>query len=248
MEYFDSDGCQIAWEEAGTGPPIVLVHGFAASAELNWKRPGWYDVLTEAGRRVVALDCRGHGQSDASDKPAFYSGTVMPMDVVRLMDHTGIEQADLMGYSMGAGIATWLLARRGERFRRVILAGAGGGALEGTRTDRSAVANELAAPEGSSNASPLARGFRAFAERGGGNLAALAAIMRSKRPAPHREGLARVSHPVLVVVGEDDDLVGDPAPLAEAIPGARLVRCPGNHLTAVGQQAYKDAVLEFLTG
>ncbi|MFQ5698988.1 MAG: alpha/beta fold hydrolase [Myxococcota bacterium] len=245
MPDFDSDGVRIAYDDVGSGPPIVLVHGFAANVEFNWARPGWIDALTGAGRRVVALDCRGHGRSDKPLDPAAYGGDLMPSDVLRLMDHLEIERADLMGYSMGGAISMALITTHPERFRSAVLGGVGGGR---PNRDRKAIAQALSANVGPGGADAVSRAFRAFATSTGADLKALAAVMRSERPAVSPEALSRVRIPVMIVIGEQDDLVGDARPLADAIPAARLVTLPGrDHLTAVGDPLYKRAVLEFLS-
>jgi pimeloyl-ACP methyl ester carboxylesterase len=171
----------------------------------------------------------------------------MPADVIRLMDHLALESADLMGYSMGAMISSHLLVHHPERFSSVVLAGVGAAVIGGRSFDPEKVADALRAPESGSIQGEVGRAFRAFAEQGGNDLLALAAIMRSRRALVTAEELARVATPVLVVVGEKDDLVGDPRPLADAIPGSRMVVIPGkDHLTAVPDPRYKRAVLEFL--
>jgi pimeloyl-ACP methyl ester carboxylesterase len=239
---------EIAYEAAGQGPPIVLVHGFAAGIAMNWRVTGWLKTLTAAGRCVVALDCRGHGESEKPHDPEAYGGEQMPADVIRLMDHLALERADLMGYSMGGMISSYLLVHHPERFSSVVLAGIGGAVISRRSFDPEKVADALSASEGESVGGEVGRAFRAFAEQGGNDLLALAAIMRSRRALVTAEELARVEKPVLVVVGERDDLVGDPRPLADAIPGSRLVLIPDkDHLTAVPDRRYKQAVLDFLS-
>jgi pimeloyl-ACP methyl ester carboxylesterase len=245
---FDSDAVEIAYQVEGEGPPIVLVHGFAASIAMNWKVTRWIETLTRDGRCVVALDCRGHGQSGKPHDPDAYAGGRMPADVIRLMNHLDLDRADLMGYSMGGLISSYLLVHHPERFSSVVLAGIGSGAISRQSFDPGEVAEALAASESGSIGSEVARAFRDFAEQAGNDLQALAAIMRSRRARVTPEQLARVEKPVLVVAGEKDDLVGDPQPLADAIPGARLVLIPGkDHLTAVPDRRYKRAVLDFLS-
>ncbi len=122
--FFDSDGVKIHYETFGEGKPLVLVHGFVLNITYNWVNSGLVDALQPV-RRVVALDCRGHGQSDKPHDPAAYSSEKMAGDVLNLMDHLGIEKADLFGYSMGSGISCYLLACHRERFNSVILAGTG---------------------------------------------------------------------------------------------------------------------------
>jgi pimeloyl-ACP methyl ester carboxylesterase len=245
---FDSDDVKIAYQVEGEGPPIVLVHGFAASVGMNWKVTGWVKTLTRDGRRVVALDCRGHGRSGKPRDPDAYAGEQMPADVIRLMDHLGVERADLMGYSMGGLISSYLLVHHSERFSSVVLAGIGSGAIRRQTFDPAKVADALSTPESGSIENEVGRAFRTFAEQAGNDLLALAAIMRSRRALVTPEELARVQKPVLIVVGEKDDLVGDPRPLADAIPGSRLVLIPDrDHLTAVPDRRYKQVVLDFLS-
>jgi pimeloyl-ACP methyl ester carboxylesterase len=145
-------------------------------------------------------------------------------------------------------ISSYLLVHHPERFSSVVLAGIGDAVIDHRSFDPEKVADALSASESGSIEGEVGRAFRAFAELGGNDLLALAAIMRSRRALVTTEELSRVEKPVLVVVGEGDDLVGDPRPLADAIPGSRLVLIPGrDHLTAVPDRRYKRAVLDFLS-
>src|SRR5712691_9314593 len=102
MPSFQHDGVEIAFLDEGAGEPIVLVHGFASNAAVNWVHPGWVATLTKAGRRVIALDIRGHGASSKLYDPAAYHSAAMAEDVRALLDHLALSRADVMGYSMGA--------------------------------------------------------------------------------------------------------------------------------------------------
>lgn len=245
--FVDSDGVKIHYETCGKGYPIVLVHGFAASIALNWAATGWIDALTPL-RRVVALDCRGHGRSDKPHEPAAYDGDRMERDVLNVMDHLDIEKADLFGYSMGSFIALGLLAHHRERFTSVILGGAGN-VLEGlpAAAGRS-IAVGLAADDASTVADPVGLAFRMFAQLDANNdLKALAACAGNPAPPIGASAFAAVDIPVLIVKGANDDVTGDVHATAEAIPGARLVMIPErDHLTVVPDQRFKNAVLAFL--
>src|SRR5271168_32182 len=100
MPVFAHGDVEIAFLDEGRGDPIVLVHGFASNKEVNWVYPGWVSTLTRAGRRVIALDNRGHGASTKLYDPAAYHTEEMAGDAVALLDHLGVSTADVMGYSM----------------------------------------------------------------------------------------------------------------------------------------------------
>jgi pimeloyl-ACP methyl ester carboxylesterase len=248
MPTFDSSGVAINYVDEGSGPAIVLVHGFASSLQGNWRATGIIDALLGAGRRVVALDCRGHGESGKPHNPEAYGGSAMGDDVIALMDHLGIAEADLMGYSMGGSISSSLLVHHPERFRGVILSGVGDALILGgnSRGRSEAIAGALEAEDRGASANASARAFRVFAERNGNDLTALAALQRSSRGGSDARKLAEASCPVMVLIGEGDTLVGPADQLAATIPGATLVKVPGDHITAVGQPAFGQAVLNFL--
>jgi len=81
------------------GEPILLIHGFASNAATNWVDPLWVRTLTQDGRRVIAIDNRGHGQSEKLYEPERYGAPEMARDSVRLLDHLGIDKVDVLGYS-----------------------------------------------------------------------------------------------------------------------------------------------------
>lgn len=244
---FDSDGVMIHYETFGQGKPIVLVHGYASSLKGNWVAANWVETLQPL-RRVVALDNRGHGKSDKPHEPEAYGGENMSRDVLRLMDHLSIDKADLFGYSMGAGIATYLLAHHRERFTSVILGGIGN-VFRSAGGDRSRViADAMLAEDPSEITDPVGLAFRAFAELDPENdLKALGACALRVREPLDRAVLADVDIPVIIVNGANDELAGGADELAAAIPGARLVMIPDrDHLTVVPDQRFKEEVLAFL--
>ncbi len=243
------DGLKIAYEVAGDGRPIVLIHGFASDRVQNWRGPLWFDTLTGGGFRVIALDCRGHGESEKPHDPARYSNDLMAADVVAAMDAENISTADIMGYSMGGMIGIHFMLCHAERIRRLVVGGVGGTYLVDRSTDPriAETAAALEADDKSKIINPLVRAFREFADQAGKDRLALAACMRGSRPNHAAPELANAARPVLVVCGENDDLSGPPEPLAAAFPDGRAVRVPKrDHMLTVGDKVYKQAVPEFL--
>ena len=125
MQSFESDGVRIAYTDEGEGDPILLIHGFASNVATNWRDTHWLRTLTKASHRTIAYDNRGHGRSEKLYDPSRYGAPIMAEDARRLLDHLGTGRADVMGYSMGARIATFLVLAHPERVRSLILAGAG---------------------------------------------------------------------------------------------------------------------------
>jgi pimeloyl-ACP methyl ester carboxylesterase len=251
LRRFSSDGVDIAFIDAGPqgrdlNQPILLIHGFASNHRMNWLGPRWVDTLSDAGRRVIAFDNRGHGQSEKLYSPADYRLDLMMRDAANLLAHLGVERADVMGYSMGARIASFLALSQPSLVRSLVLGGLGdrlvrdGGLPE-------AIAEALEAPSLDSLVDPTQRLFRGFAEQTKSDRAALAACVRGSRRSLTLEEAARINQPTLVAVGERDMLAGDPSKLVALLPRAEALMIPGrDHNLAVGDKAFKAGALDFL--
>ena len=250
MPQFTSDGQAISFDDIGPreGRPVVLVHGFASNRKENWQRLGWYGAFERKRIRCVALDCRGHGESAKPHDPAAYSRAAMAGDIVALLDHLGVERADLMGYSMGARLSLAAALSAPGRFPLLILGGIGGKLFEThLRTDAMAEAMETADPDSIGN--PLLRSFRGFADEQGEDRLALAALTRAHDAPFERAALSALTMPTLVVAGTRDELAGDPEELARAIPHGRAAALPGcDHFSAIPHALFKAAVFDFLDG
>jgi len=246
MARFANGEVEIAYLDEGDGDPIVLVHGFASTKEVNWLHPGWVATLTRDGRRVIALDNRGHGASGKPYDPSAYHSATMADDVRALLDHLKIERADVMGYSMGARITAFLAVKHPERVRSAILGGLGIRLVEGVGLPES-IADALEAPSLDDVRDPTGRVFRIFADQTKSDLRALAACIRGSRQTLSRAEVAAIRVPVLVAVGTKDQVAGSAQELAALIPGALALDIPDrDHMLAVGDRVYKGGVIDFL--
>ena len=259
------DGVEIAYQAWGMGadadatpaapatqlPLVVLHHGFIADANLNWVGPGVVAALLHAGRRVVALDARGHGASGKSHDPGAYGEEKMAADLRRLFDLCGAQQIDVVGYSMGA-VVSLLTASQDTRVRRLVVGGVGGGlaeqgGLSARAGARGAIAAALRAADTAGIQDPVAVRFRTLADRvgyGESDRAALAACAEAAFTSTIAFG--QITAPTLVLVGDADPIAARPEVLAGAIPQAQLRVIAGDHLSAVINPEFAAAIVEFL--
>lgn len=243
---FLSGNVEISYLDEGAGEPVLLVHGFASNVAVNWIDTGWVQTLIKSGRRVIAIDNRGHGQSQKFYDENDYGAPIMAQDARALLEQLKIERADIMGYSMGARICAFLAMTHPEVVRSAIFAGLGYNMVRGLGGG-GPIARALVAPSIDEVRNPTARTFRLFAEATGSDLRALAACIRSSRDRISAEDLSRLDLPVLVAVGTEDVIGGSAEGLAELIPGARALDIVGcDHMKAVGDKTYKQGVLAFL--
>ncbi len=254
--FLDSDGVRIRYLVRGSGSPVLLVHGFSVNLELNWLGPGILDSLASR-YTVITLDLRGHGASDKPHDPAAY-GTPFVEDLVRLLDHLGIQRAHIVGYSMGAVITLKLLTTYPERVASAVLGGAGWRPAEMGPPERVAgwqrqrervargettIAEVLAGPD----APLLTPQMRAAFNRN--DPAALAAVLQGNR------GLLTITEaelrantiPVLAVVGETDWARTDVERMTDVMANLEVAIVPGaTHLTTVGHPLFLQALVRFL--
>ena len=244
---FSHDGMEFSYFDEGdrSAPPVLLIHGFASSALVNWVHPGWLETLLKAGRRVIALDNRGHGGSAKPHDAAAYHPSLMAGDAAALLDHLGIARADVIGYSMGARISSFLALEHSDRVRSLVWGGLGIGLVHGVG-DWDPIAEALLAPSLDDVTHERGRMFRAFADKTKSDRHALAACISSNRVLVTEAEAARILQPVLIAVGTRDDIAGSPHELAALLPDARAIDIPNrDHMLAVGDRVFKAAALEF---
>ena len=246
MPSFFSDGVAIAYEVFGEGAPVLLIHGFASSGEVNWVATGWVDTLVKAGYRAITMDNRGHGKSQKLYDARLYFAHDMAGDAARLLDHLEIPKAAVIGYSMGARIAAYLSLIQPERVSCAVFGGIGLNLVTGL-ADSEAIISALTAESLADVKDKTGRQFRIFAEHSGADRAALAACMvNSREPMPAAD-VRRIGVPVLVAAGSDDEMAGPPQALADLLPqGEAVVIERRDHMRATGDSQFKLAALEFL--
>jgi pimeloyl-ACP methyl ester carboxylesterase len=222
---FDANGVKIAYTVRGAGEPVVLIHGWLASAALNWDLPGTTALLAK-NHRVITLDVRGHGKSDKpTDEDAY--GPELVTDVVRLLDHLKIKQAHIVGYSMGGIITGDLLATHPDRCLSGTLAGMGW-------LEEGGAGQKFFAQVGRKDANPKPVMLC------GRSLAKLALT---------KDQLKGIRVPVTVIVGDDDNIIQRMYvdPLKSARPDWKVVDIEGaNHLSCVAKAPFREAIAEWL--
>ena len=242
--FFDSfDGTRLAYREMGEGRAVVLIHGYFSDAATNWIRYGHAAKIAAVGYRVIMPDLRAHGDSARPHDAAAYPPDALTRDGHALVEHLGLTDYDLGGYSLGARTVSRMLVT-GATPRRIIFSGMG---LDGlTDTGRRAehfrnVLTNLGKHERGSGAWMA----EAFLKTTGGDPVALLGILDTFVDTPLAE-IQAFAKPALVVNGVDDDDNGSAAALAETLSDARYVEVPGNHMSCVVKPELGQAIADFL--
>ena len=255
-EFVAPDSVRIRYVMRGSGPPLVLLHGFALSAAMNWIGPGAADSLA-AAFTVIVPDLRGHGHSDKPHDVAKY-GVHFVTDIVALLDHLGIPKAHVAGYSMGGMIALKLLTAHPERVRAAVLGGAGWPPPDAApppfladwlaNLDRAA-RGEITVTEALSlpGARPVRAAITAALDRN--DPAALAAVLRGSAGLGVSENDVRaIRIPVHAVLGEmDQGARANVDALARRVPHLTVTILPGlDHRSAMADPRVAQAIRRFL--
>ena len=243
--FLSADGVQIAWREIGEGHPLLLIHGYFSEADTNWIKYGHAGVLADAGYRVIMPDLRAHGLSGKPHDPVHYPKDILADDQFALIDHLGLTEFDLGGYSLGGRTVARMLAR-GCKAGRAIISGMG---LQGlTSTDkRGAHFRHILDNLGSHEKGSPAWMAEAFLKTTGGDPVALRCILNTFVDTSE-EQLRGFDVPVAVICGEDDQDNGSAAALAEVLPHGKLFIIPGNHMSAVVKPELGQALVAALKG
>ncbi len=237
------DGINLAVHEMGEGRPVLLIHGYFSDAHTNWIKYGHAKLLTEAGFRVIMPDLRAHGQSDKPHDPAHYPHDILADDQFALIEHLGLTDFDLGGYSLGGRTVGRMLAR-GCMPRRAIISGMGLDGMINTGS-RKQHFRHILTHLGQHERGSAAWMAEAFLKTTGGDAVALNLLLDSFADTPEAV-LGDLDPPVAVICGVDDDDNGSAAALAETLPHGRLMTIPGNHMSAVARPELGQAIADFL--
>jgi pimeloyl-ACP methyl ester carboxylesterase len=244
VQYFRGpDGIELAYRELGKGRPLVLIHGYVSNAMVNWVRYGHAAKIAAKGYRVIMPDLRGHGDSAKAHDPAAYAPDILAGDGLALVEHLGLTDYDLGGYSLGGRTTIRLLAR-GARPRRAIVAGMG---LEGIlhTEGRGGFFRRVFTNPGSFPRGSIESATEAFLKTVNGDTEALLLVLDTFVDTP-LEALAGMDMPILVLTGVDDEYNESAEDLARALPHATHRIVPGNHMSAVTRPELGDAIAEWL--
>jgi pimeloyl-ACP methyl ester carboxylesterase len=239
------DGTRIAYEAEGSGPALVLLHGFAGEGR-DWHEKGYVRRLTALGRIVITLDARGHGKSGKPHRASDYADYKRAQDVAAVLDVLGIQRADLHGYSMGGWIAMDT-ARCFPRRVRSLSINSAHGFTQSLARFRDSLQDGL---DGWVCQLETQYGRALNPNRRkkilGNDVKALRAALQGARPDVSRD-LAGLGIPALVIAAEYEGAFGEMKRFATAIP-ARFEMLPGkSHVTAFSAaNEVCDAIAMFL--
>jgi len=257
-QYAEVNGVRLHYTDEGTGEPVILVHGFASNADLNWRVPGIHRRLA-SHFRVIAIDLRGHGLSDKPHTSEAY-GLEMVEDIAALMDQLGIQKAHLVGYSLGGFLSLKFATMYPERVRTLSVLGAGWASPEekGVQQALERVARQLRAgqmvgplsavqPQTRNRPSLLHRAFVMLMTGYFNDKLALASVVEAlPEITVSREELGLLNAPICVIVGERDPLRERAENLCANVP-CTFVLIPGaDHATAPFNKTFQESLEAFL--
>lgn len=244
-EHFASfDGTRLALHRVGEGRPFVLLHGLFSSADMNWIRWGHADAIAAKGYKVLMLDFRVHGESEAPQDEASYPPNVLVRDVAALVDHLGLEDYDLGGFSLGARTSLHGVAQGVLSPKRLVGGGMGTAGL-GEWEKRAAHFLRVIDEFDTIGRDDPAYFSRQFLKSQGVDRQAARKLLLTMPDMP-LEDLQRVTMPTLVVCGDEDRDNGSAQDLAGLLPDAAYVEVPGTHMSSVTKPDLGQAIADWL--
>lgn len=228
----------------GEGRPVMLLHGLFSGAQMNWIKFGHAQVLADAGFDVIMPDTRALGDSEAPHDPAAYPPNVLVRDVFALVEALGLEDFDLVGFSMGARTAT-RAAVKGLKPRRLVLAGMGLEGLAGWDKRAAYFLDAVDRFDEVKQGDPAYFTVQFMKTMKVDRVAAKLLLQSVDDTDP--DDLAAIAMPTLVLCGDQDRDNGSPHALAEALPQGRHAEVPGTHMSCVTQPELGEAIARYLS-
>jgi pimeloyl-ACP methyl ester carboxylesterase len=236
--YTSFDGTKIYYEVKGTGYPVVLVHGFCGTGD-GWKKGILYNNLLKGGYKVIILDLRGNGQSDKPHTDEAYSNDAEAKDIMGLMTSLNISRYNVVGYSRGSIIASRLLVLD-NRVNKTVLGGMGD---EFTNPQWPRRLHAYATLMGSKKFHEFDDMMK-YIHSENFDIPALA-MQQKHQPSTSAADLSKITKPVLIIRGSEDQENGSEVRLQKLIPGSRLSYVPGDHNSASKNNQFSAAVFFF---
>lgn len=237
------DGRPLALTRVGQGRPVVLLHGLFSSADMNWVRFGTAAQLAQAGFACLMPDLRAHGHSAAPHNSDAYPIDVLARDAEALVAHLGLDEFDLVGFSLGSRTAARGVIR-GMRPRRLVLAGMGLEGLAGW-AKRQDFFRDVIDRFGTIRPADPAYMAQQFLKSSGVDRIAVRQLLGTMEDiAP--SALAAITMPTLVLCGDRDNDNGSADNLAAALPNATRATIPGTHMSCVTLPDLGQALVQFL--
>lgn len=238
------DGTELTVHRLGEGKPVLMLHGLFSSAEMNWVRFGHAQTLADAGFEAIMPDLRAHGESGKPHDPSAYPSDVLVRDVAAVVEALGLEDFDLVGFSLGARTAVRAVVS-GLTPRRLVLAGMGLGGLAGWDRRAAFFIDAIDRFDTVKHGDPAYMAVAFMKTMNVDRVAARLLLGSVDDTAP--EDLAAVTMPTLVVAGDKDRDNGSPQALVDALPDARFEEVPGTHMSSVTEPDLGEALVRFLT-
>ena len=219
--------------------PVLLLHGFTGSVESTWAPTGIIELLTDAGREVIAWDLPGHGSAEKHHDPAAYADIEKEL-VARLPEGS----VDGVGFSMGARTLLCMAAIAPDKFGKLVVSGVGRNLFERDEEQAERIAKGV---QGEADDDDVhAQTFARYAAEPDQDGVALAAFMRRKHHPLGENEFSQITHPVRVVLGTED-FAGPADPLLNALTDVTYTELRGcDHFATPKNFGFIDAVLEHL--
>ena len=241
-----SDGVELAWHEVGSGRPAILLHGLFSDANMNWIKFGHAERIAEAGFRVIMPDLRTHGLSSRPREVEHYPRGILARDLFELVDHLGLDEFDLGGFSLGARTTVEGIGEEGLRPRRAILGGAGLEGLLNWKRRKTFFLEAIAMFEEKVPRSDPHWLSIQFMKSQGVDRVASGHLLESFEDTDEA-WLKTFTMPTLVVCGSEDHDNGSAEELAAAMPNAIFREVPGTHMSSVTKPEFGQEIARFLS-